>query len=424
MFNPITIIQSVWKWFVNAFSQLVSFSKQKFLLVTIALFAIGWYYIKCYETPIFHTGYNLQLVNAELLCQPSVSLNYSFNHNNFSERKTSYSFALDNHIIIQPATPAVFDSCWIVLGSKTVDLSKSMHWNRKQELSCDTARFGIMLNMLMPLKQPFFFKHPYSNELAQNNYYLTGLRNFRVHNDQYKSQDVLAMADVYYATEPNPDQLYVVFKDTFEYPIICKPQWQCKGDLSSFIFKFNDSTYCSKRDLAEIKASKIDKLSCEFNDYIHIVTMTPMPDSIWTTGFAFTKAETLALVQQNGINGFAKFPGMEAWQMVRTFALTTLLATLFSLFIGMLYNFIGKYPLIKSLANVAITTFLVCLAVTCIVYADFSAVQVAYQNSEHFVVILHLLFYLIVCLITCGFVYHLFRTYTLSIWVFVLEALI
>ena len=240
MFNPISVVLSVWKWFVNAFSHLTSFSMQKFFLVSIFLFGIGWYYIKCYETPVFETGYSLQLSNAYLNNSPSVSICYDFNHKNLQDRETNFSIAIDSIDII-PSVTTIKDSSWFVLSRKSIDLRKSMYENRNQIVVYDTARFGTMINVMLPYKQPLLFKHSYPKEITNRNKNTKGLTNMRMGNDGYKMNSTLAITDVYYATSYIQNQQYCITKDTLIYPIHCKPQWRCKGDLSSFIVRFNDS---------------------------------------------------------------------------------------------------------------------------------------------------------------------------------------
>lgn len=419
MFNPITVIHSVWSWFVNTISQWVSFSKQKFLLVIIALGIIGWYYIKCYETPVFQTGYSLQLAEANLLSDPSVNLSFNFDHNNLSEREVTNSLILNDHIVISPSLNTPVDSFWFVLGRKTIDLSQSAYENKKQEFAFDTAYFGLMLNTIFTYKQPFLYKQPCPEVFKSKNYYLTGLKNTKLISDNYKSNDFIATTDVYYANKLEKDDLYVVYKDTFKYSLICKPQWRCAGDLSSFVFKFNDSTY--NKDSTARQISKINKLFYEFNDYIQIITMTPMPDSIWATGFAFLAPKTLDVVQNQGIVGFGKFPAMESWQMVRTFALTTLLATLISLLLGLIYNFISNHSQIKSLTSIIITVFIICAAILTVTYEDFPNIQDYFQNAEYFKLILHVLLYLIMCLFAYIYIYYKCKRKSITIWVFLSE---
>ena len=96
MFNPITLIQSVWGWFTNTFSRLTSFTQLKFFLISLFLFGIGWYYIKCYETPIYQTGHEMRYFSCEPDDAPNVELHFRFNHNNLEGGITYCSCIVDS----------------------------------------------------------------------------------------------------------------------------------------------------------------------------------------------------------------------------------------------------------------------------------------------------------------------------------------
>ena len=419
MFNPITIIQSVWKWFVNAFSQLTSFSKLKFFLVTFFLFTIGWYYIKCYETPVFDAGFDMRFVHAEPKELPTIDLHYSFDHNNSHAKETNSYISFDS-IYLRPTINADSSdsSIWFIYKEKTIDTRNSLYKNNKIECTKDTAMYGLAMDIHLPIKQPFFFKHSCEDALSDTSNNYSGLKHIRLYDHSYLTNSVLSISDVFYRNKI--DSAFVISKNTLTFPLSCKPQWRCKGDLSTFIVEFFSSEVYNQIRDKEL-CFQYKSISFEFNDFIQILTMTPSPDSIWASGFAFTDPRSLELVHKNGIDGFGKFPRMEAWQLVRTFALTTLLATLISIFLGLLYDFIQRHSKIKSIVTIATATLIVCLVTLSVIYADYWNMQTAYQQNDFFVLIVHFALYLVMEGVLFLFMYELCQKYSINIWVYIIE---
>ena len=419
MFNPITLIQSVWRWFTNTFSRLTSFTKLKFFLISLFLFGIGWYYIKCYETPIYQTGHEMRYFSCEPVDAPNVELHFRFNHNNL-EGGITYCSCIVDSINLRPVKeidslvePLVLTHIESYVDSTDMIFGEGV---RRRVTTHDTITLGMLMRTTIPLRQPFLFKQRsiLGSTINKTHIRLCGLQYRQYINEKtYRIDERLQVSDYCYTTDCELDSHYMIATDTFEYPIACKPQWRCKGDLSTFIFRFAGGE-------AETHNYNIGKICCEFNDYISIRTMHPQPDSVWATGFAYTDPQTLKLVQTQGADGFGLFPRMEAWQMVRTFALTTLLATLISLFLGLLYNFISRRPAVLSFSILTIASLIISLLAYTLVYEWTSSAYDYRSLSGVLGIVAKLAIYILICIISYQFMYHICKKYKVNIWAIII----
>ncbi len=376
MFNPVTIIQSIFRWFFDTIGHLTSFSKLKFFLVTLFLLVIGWYYIQCYEAPTYKAGYDMHFYAVEPIDTPNVSLQLSFGHNSLKGQITSAKVCIDSFTV----------------------------------RSVGQQEGRIESNLRFPQRQPYLFKQWFLSA----RHHSEDEKDTEWHRDMEYSKNYIvteqiSVHDYLYSKSLKPDTTYTIRRDTLEYPIVCKPQWRCKGDLSTFIFRYEPNT------LSEDTA-KIRSIICDFNDYTQVVTMTPMPDSIWSTGFAFTDPQTLEYVRLHGIDGYGKFPQMEAWQLVRTFALTTLLATLLSLFFGLLYNFIKSHPLLISFCILSIACIIVCALIFIVSYLEYASLIESPDNRHWPTIALYIIILIITGIVSAQFIYKICVKYSVNFW--------
>ena len=405
MYNPITIIQTVWKWLIKTFSSITTFSKLKFFFVSILLVATSWYYIKCYQTPIYQLGHTLHFFASEPQGVPQISLlSFRFDYNSPKKDTTCALLVFDTIRILPQDT------------HDSIKNDTDIFCRLQQDKYKDTTWFGVKQKILIPHRQPYLFKTKYfevvPKRFLDNN--LVGLEHLRLPDVNHEFSEKTSYSEYWYSTDEYRDSMCVIPKNGFYYPIICNPQWLCRGNLSTFIISFNQS--------GEHKGNApeciYEKISFEFSDYIDIVTITPFPDSVWTTGFAYTNSQKLSIIQQTGIDGFCKYPSMEAWQIVRTFALTTLLASLITIFFGMLYNLINRHQRIKSFIVNTLSSIIVSFFIYSIVYADYVSFHDAMLAKHWLMVILHILLFLTICLISYHFLYHVCKKFSISVWAY------